>query len=100
RLEVNRRAVVGPLDVPFRLLLTARRPWSGSRGGGPDGRRRRLRRAEELIQRHAELADDRVQRAHGRARLARLDLRDRARRDSQTPGQLAQAQPTLLAMRP
>ena len=39
RLEVDRRAAVGPLDVPFRLLLTTWRPWSGScrRSGGAAG---------------------------------------------------------------
>src|SRR4029079_9012640 len=56
--------------------------------------------SEELVERDAELADDRVQRAHGRLGLPRLDLRDEAGRDLEPAGQLAQRQAAALALRP
>ena len=53
---------------------------------------------EELVERHAELADDRVERSHGRLDLSGLDLGDEARRDVEAPRQLAQAQPAVGAL--
>ena len=65
--------------------------------GGIDsagGRHRRgLRRQQRrnLVHRDAELRRQRVERAHGRADLARLDLRDRAGREVEPARELAQA---------
>ena len=56
-------------------------------------RRRRLIE-EHLVDRDPELRHERVERAHRRLHLARLDLRDRARRELEPAGELAQAEPT------
>jgi hypothetical protein len=40
---------------------------------------------EDVVERDTELGDDRVERADRRLRLIRLDLRDQACRDAETP---------------
>src|SRR5207244_12327671 len=76
----------------------ARPPSAGRRA--PDGLPPGIlgRGREHLVERNAELADDRVERPHGWLRLARLDLRDEARRDLQPAGELAQGQPAAVPL--
>src|SRR5205085_10491585 len=82
-----------------RLLC---RPLRCSRARGTSLRLRSalLAAAEELVEGDAELADDRVQRAHGRARLSGLDLREGARRDAQPACELAEAEASRFPVRP
>src|SRR5262245_2950646 len=55
-------------------------------------------RREQLVERDAQLGDDRVERPHRRLRLAGLDLGHEARRDLEPASELAQAQATPLAL--
>src|SRR5205085_12134104 len=74
---------------------------AGLRGRVPGGSARgaELRAlGEQLVERDTELADDRIRRAHRGARAARLDLRQRARRDPDAIGELAQGEVLSLAL--
>ena len=67
-----------------------------ARRGGPPARAG----AKHVVERDAELADHRVERADRRLDLARLDLRDEARRDVEPARELPQAEPALRALLP
>ena len=87
--------------------MAGRCPARSTASPGPDaargriGRRRRrsFRRRgclveQHLVHRDPELRHEGIQRAHGGLHLARLDLRDRARREIDSPCELAKAEPT------
>ena len=54
---------------------------------------------EEVAHAEAELADERVERAHAGVDLVALDLRDEAGGDADAAGELAEAEAELLALR-
>ena len=55
---------------------------------------------EEVVERHPELGHDRPERGDRRPRAPGLDLRDRAGRDVEAAGELAQGDPAALALGP
>ncbi len=93
-----RDAAVEPQAGPLRGPQHTRRRTGGSvaddqRLDRLDGGRDPVGAVEELVERHVERGDDRVERADRGVGLAVLDLRDEARRDADFTGESAYAQP-------
>ena len=91
-LELDHAPVGGALDPPSGPAV-GRRAGRAARPRGPRPRPQSpRRRREQVVERHAELADHCVERPHRRLDLPGLDLRDEARRHLEPPRELAQAQ--------